>query len=84
MALKGTPPADIYNRWVAFGLFSTHSRLHGSGSYRIPWADYGEVAANTLAKFVETKHRLMPYIYKFVSIILKYLETAIEENRLGY
>ncbi|EJD05670.1 alpha-glucosidase [Fomitiporia mediterranea MF3/22] len=62
---EGTPPPDIYSRWVAFGLFSTHSRLHGSGSYRVPWADYGEDAAKTLAKFVETKHRLMPYIYNY-------------------
>ncbi|KAI5121015.1 hypothetical protein M0805_005961 [Coniferiporia weirii] len=61
---EGTPPSDIYSRWVAFGLFSTHSRLHGSNSYRVPWS-YGEEAAKTLAKFVETKHRLMPYIYAY-------------------
>ena len=32
-----TAPADVYKRWAAFGLLSSHSRLHGSGSYRVPW-----------------------------------------------
>ena len=32
---EGTAPADVYKRWAAFGLLSTHSRLHGSGSYRV-------------------------------------------------
>lgn len=59
---EGTPPPEIYNRWVAYGLFSSHSRLHGSGSYRVPW-QYGEEAAQYMAKFVDVKHRLMPYIY---------------------
>ncbi|TFK42923.1 alpha-glucosidase [Crucibulum laeve] len=59
---EGHPPPEIYQRWVAFGLFSSHSRLHGSGSYRVPW-NYGEEAAGTMAKFVEAKGRLMPYIY---------------------
>jgi len=49
-------------RWVAFGLFSSHSRLHGSGSYRVPW-NYGEEAAKVMAKFLEAKHRLVPYLY---------------------
>jgi len=32
-----TASADVYKRWCAFGLLSSHSRLHGSGSYRVPW-----------------------------------------------
>ncbi|KAF9009360.1 glycosyl hydrolases family 31-domain-containing protein [Cyathus striatus] len=59
---EGHPPAEIYQRWVAFGLFSTHSRLHGSSSYRVPW-NYGEEAARSMCKFLEAKHRLMPYLY---------------------
>ena len=34
---RARPMPTIYKRWVAFGLLSTHSRLHGSGSYRVPW-----------------------------------------------
>lgn len=37
-------------------------RLHGMGSYRVPWV-YGEEAAVTMAKFLDTKHRLMPYLF---------------------
>ena len=32
-----TATADLYKRWVQFGLLSSHSRLHGSTSYRVPW-----------------------------------------------
>ncbi|KAF8321223.1 alpha-glucosidase [Clavulina sp. PMI_390] len=59
---EGLPPAHIYMRWVAYGLFSSHSRLHGSSSYRVPW-NYGEDASRVLAKFLDAKHRLMPYLY---------------------
>ena len=33
-----TAPPALYKRWVAFGLLSSHSRLHGATSYRVPWA----------------------------------------------
>ncbi|KAK7461359.1 hypothetical protein VKT23_008537 [Stygiomarasmius scandens] len=59
---EGHPPPEIYQRWVAFGLFSTHSRLHGSSSYRVPW-NYGEEAAKNMATLVRAKHELMPYLY---------------------
>lgn len=62
---QGHPPPEIYQRWVAFGLFSSHSRLHGSSSYRVPW-QYGEDAAKSMARYVVTKHRLMPYLYNLV------------------
>jgi len=59
---EGHPPPEIYQRWVGFGLFSSHSRLHGSSSYRVPW-NYGEDAAKTMSKLLDAKHRLMPYLY---------------------
>ncbi len=55
-------PADLYKRWCAFGLFSSHSRLHGSSSYRVPWT-YDDEACDVLRFFVKLKCRLMPYIY---------------------
>jgi len=70
---EGHPPLEIYQRWVAFGLFSSHSRLHGSSSYRVPW-NYGEDAANSMSRFIEAKHRLMPYIYNL----------SIQANIKGY
>lgn len=54
--------ADLYKRWIAFGLLSSHSRLHGSSSYRVPWC-YDEEASDVLRFFTNLKCRLMPYIY---------------------
>jgi alpha-D-xyloside xylohydrolase len=55
--------ADVYKRWTAFGLLSSHSRLHGSNSYRVPW-NYDEEAVAVLSKFTKLKCRLMPYLYR--------------------
>ena len=51
----------LFKRWVAFGLLSSHSRLHGSGSYRVPWA-FDEEAVDVLRHFTRLKLRLMPYL----------------------
>lgn len=59
---EGTAPFDVYKRWAAFGLLSTHSRLHGSGSYRVPWL-FGEEAVDVVRFFTELKCSLMPYLY---------------------
>jgi alpha-D-xyloside xylohydrolase len=57
-----TASADVYKRWTAFGLLSSHSRLHGSSSYRVPW-NYDEEAVHVLSKFTKLKCSLMPYLY---------------------
>lgn len=31
------PDPAVYKRWVAFGMLGSHSRLHGSTVYRVPW-----------------------------------------------
>ena len=54
---------DVYKRWIAFGLLSSHSRLHGSNSYRVPW-HYDEEAVAVLSKFTKLKCSLMPYLYR--------------------
>ncbi|MGJ6979964.1 alpha-xylosidase [Aestuariimicrobium soli] len=69
---EGTPDPAVFKRWVAFGLLSSHSRLHGSTSYRVPWvfddaqagdnqAAEGEAVAVTRA-FTRLKLSLMPYL----------------------
>ena len=60
---ESTAPADIYKRWCQFGLLSSHSRLHGSTSYRVPWL-FDEEACDVLRKFVKLKCSLMPYLYR--------------------
>ncbi|EAQ87088.1 hypothetical protein CHGG_03707 [Chaetomium globosum CBS 148.51] len=65
---EGHPPPWIYKRWVAFGLLCSHSRLHGSNSYRVPWTvdndDKSEEGCSaTLRKWTHLKARLMPYLF---------------------
>ena len=60
---EDTSTPDIYKRWVAFGLLSTHSRLHGSSSYRVPWL-YDEESVDVLRYFTKLKQKLMPYLMK--------------------
>ena len=64
---ENTATADIYKRWCQFGLLSTHSRLHGSSSYRVPWL-FDEEACMVLEKFIKLKCSLMPYLYRQAAI----------------
>ncbi len=57
-----TPPTDVYKRWIAFGLLSSHSRLHGNSSYRVPWL-FDDEAVDALRFFTHLKCRLMPYLW---------------------
>lgn len=58
---EGTPDAAVFKRWLPFGLLSSHSRLHGSDSYRVPWA-FDEEAVDVTRTFTELKLALMPYL----------------------
>lgn len=58
---EGAPRADLFKRWLAFGLLSSHSRLHGSNSYRVPW-NVDEEAVEVARRFAALKERLMPYL----------------------
>ncbi|MGN0423972.1 MAG: alpha-xylosidase [Acetatifactor sp.] len=69
---EATSTPDVYKRWCAFGLLSSHSRLHGSTSYRVPWA-YDEEAVDVVRFFAELKASLMPYLYR----------NAVETSKTG-
>jgi alpha-D-xyloside xylohydrolase len=60
---EGTATPDLYKRWVAFGLLSSHSRLHGSSSYRVPWL-FDEESNDVVRFFAKLKCSLMPYLFK--------------------
>lgn len=62
-----TASPDLYKRWVQFGLLSTHSRLHGSTSYRVPWL-FDDEACDVLRFFTHLKCSLMPYLYQYAVI----------------
>jgi len=56
-----TMDKDLFARWLAFGMLSSHSRCHGEAP-KEPWR-YG---TNFLDKFRvvdDLKYRLMPYVY---------------------
>jgi len=59
---EGTPDPEVYKRWTAFGLLSSHSRFHGSSSYRVPWA-FDDEAVEVTRRFTKLKLALMPYLY---------------------
>ena len=69
---ESTSTPDVYKRWCAFGLLSTHSRLHGSTSYRVPWA-YDEESVDVVRYFTKLKAAMMPYLYR----------NAIETSQTG-
>ncbi|MCK6211370.1 alpha-xylosidase [Georgenia sp. EYE_87] len=69
---EGKPDPAVFKRWVAFGLMSSHSRLHGSQNYRVPWAfdddsareADGQDAVSVTRRFTRLKLELMPYLYQ--------------------
>jgi alpha-D-xyloside xylohydrolase len=69
----GTATPDLYKRWVAFGLLSSHSRLHGNDSPRMPWL-YDDESVEVLRFFSTLKTHLMPYL----------LEAAREAHEHGW
>lgn len=70
------PDPAVYKRWVAFGVLGSHSRLHGSTVYRVPWLFDeedekngvalvpGQTAVDVVREFTKLKLELMPYVYQ--------------------
>lgn len=54
------PGAELYLRWTANAIFSSHFRYHGIGD-REPWA-FGEEAERIAKKLLAFRYRLIPYI----------------------
>ena len=70
------PDPAVYKRWVAFGMLGSHSRLHGSTVYRVPWLFDeedekngvalvpGQTAVDVVREFTKLKLELMSYVYQ--------------------
>ena len=52
---------DLFARWLAFGMLSSHSRCHGDAP-KEPWL-YGDDFMNQFRAIDEMKYKLMPYVY---------------------
>jgi alpha-D-xyloside xylohydrolase len=60
---EGNPDPAVFKRWLAFGLLSSHSRLHGNESVRVPWS-IDEEAVDVTRTFANLKKKLHPYLMK--------------------
>jgi alpha-D-xyloside xylohydrolase len=60
---EGNPDPAVFKRWLAFGLLSSHSRLHGNESVRVPWS-IDEEAVDVTRTFAKLKKKLHPYLVK--------------------
>ncbi len=58
---EGNPDPALFKRWLAFGLLSSHSRLHGNESVRVPWS-IDEEAVEVTRTFTNLKKKLHPYL----------------------
>jgi alpha-D-xyloside xylohydrolase len=52
---------DLFARWLAFGMLSSHSRCHGIAP-KEPWL-YGQAFMDKFRTIDELKYKLMPYVY---------------------
>ena len=52
---------NLFARWLAFGMLSSHSRCHGIAP-KEPWL-YGQEFMDEFRVIDEMKYRLMPYVY---------------------
>lgn len=57
--------AELYIRWLQFGVFNPLSRAHHEGNNAVePWL-FGEQAGRIAKKSIELKYQLHPYIYTY-------------------
>lgn len=54
-------PRDLYRRWMAFGVLTSHTRSHGAPP-REPW-EYDEQLTEDFRRALNLRYSLMPYIY---------------------
>jgi alpha-D-xyloside xylohydrolase len=54
-------PRDLYRRWLAWGVLTSHTRAHGAPP-REPW-EYDAALVEDYRRALELKYTLMPYIY---------------------
>ena len=55
------PPTNLYSRWLAFGMLTSHTRCHGTAQ-KEPWV-YGTNFMDDFRRTDELKYQLMPYVY---------------------
>ncbi|BCS19692.1 glycoside hydrolase family 31 protein [Aspergillus puulaauensis] len=63
--IRGIRDDELLARWTQLGVFSPVMRLHSTSSRwmsKEPWL-YGDECARAMARFLQFRHRLVPYLY---------------------
>ncbi|MBK8019959.1 MAG: alpha-xylosidase [Chloroflexi bacterium] len=88
-AYRGMPSPRLYIRWAQFGLFCSHSRMHGD-SPREPW-HFGEEATAIVRRYVKLRNQLFPYLYSAAHEatqtgmpVIRALALAFQDDPGGY
>ncbi len=57
--------AELYTRWMQFGIFNPLSRAHHEGDHAVePWM-FGKEAENNARSAIQLKYQLFPYLYTY-------------------
>lgn len=57
--------AELYTRWMQFGVFNPLSRAHHEGNNAVePWM-FGEITEKNTKAAIELKYQLFPYLYTY-------------------
>jgi alpha-D-xyloside xylohydrolase len=62
---------ELYTRWLQLGTFLPIFRSHGTDTRREIWnfGEKGEIFYDTIAKFIDLRYRLLPYIYSMAGMV---------------
>lgn len=61
-----SPDEDLYLRWLAFGMFTSHARCHGNPP-KEPW-EFSEDFCSEFRRVVNIRYEMLPYIYQQAAI----------------
>ncbi|HEY9075957.1 MAG TPA: TIM-barrel domain-containing protein [Anaerolineaceae bacterium] len=85
----GVPETELYIRWTQAGVFSSHTRFHGTGP-REPWY-FGEQAEKIVREWCELRYRLIPYLQSCAieaartgMPVMRSMALAFPEDRLAW
>jgi alpha-D-xyloside xylohydrolase len=64
---------ELYTRWLQWGTFLPIMRSHGTDTPREPWhfGEAGSVYYDTIVKYINLRHRLLPYTYSLAAMVTR-------------
>lgn len=70
---------ELYVRWLQYGTFLPVFRSHGTDTPREIWnfGEKGEIFYDAIAKSIELRYRLLPYIYSMAGKVYSRNQTMM-------